>query len=220
MAMNIPTTYAATVAVPLPDDDVVKAVIETYFGGTYQPDATLNVVKMFAGTGDHFPGVIDVVKAIFGPDGINPKHRQMCMMRVAKALDAPYEWQIHAAIGRNVGLNDDEIAAIASDGPVTGVDSDYVLLGRAADELASAKTLSDKTLSELLATFGEDSTRKYILSISFFIFMGLWLNGCRVPLETTDKVGGRDTNPAGTSVKDRRQQFPSQDQATGGGLPG
>ena len=201
MAMNIPTTYAATVAVPLPDDDVIKGVIEAYFGGTYQPEATLNVVKMFAGTGAHFPGVIDTVKAIFGPEGINPKHRQMCMMRVAKAFDAPYEWQIHSAIGRNVGLSDDEIAAIASDGPVTGIDSDYVLLGRAVDEFASAKTLRDETLSELLATFGEDSTRKYIFSISYFIFMGLWLNGCRVPLETTDKIGGRDTNPAGTSAE-------------------
>ena len=199
--MNIPTTYAATVTVPLPDDDVIKGVTEAYFGGTYQPDATLNVVKMFAGTGAHFSGVIDTVNAIFGPEGINPKHRQMCMMRSAKAFDAPYEWQVHSAIGRNVGLSDDEIAAIASDGPVTGIDSAYVLLGRAVDEFASVKTLTDETLSDLLTTFGEDLTRKYIFSITYFIFMALWLNGCRVPLETTDKIGGRDTNPAGTSAQ-------------------
>lgn len=68
--------------------------------------------------------------------------------------------------------------------------------------MAGAKTLTDETLSEMLATFGEVSTRKYILSISFFIFMGLWLNGCRVPLETTDKVSKTTTsNPAGLSVK-------------------
>lgn len=200
--MNSPTTYAATVTVPLPDDDIIRPVIEAYYGGTYQPDMTLNVVKMFAGTGAHFPGVIDVVNAIFGPDGINPKHRQTCMMRVAKVLNAPYEWQIHSAIGRNVGLNDDEIAAFASDGPVAGVGSDYILLCRACDELVGAKTLTDETLTELLATIGDVSTRKYILSISFFIFMGLWLNGCRVPLETTDKVGGTTTtNPAGSAVK-------------------
>lgn len=199
--MNFPTTYAAAVTVPLPDDDVVKEVVEAYFGGTYQPDATPNVVKMFAGTGAHFSGVIDTVNAIFGPDGINPKHRQMCMMRTAKAFNAPYEWQMHSAIGRNVGLTEDEIAAIASDGPVTGIDSAYVLLGRAVDELASAHTLTDDTLGELLSTFGDDWTRKYIFSISFFMFMGLWLNGCRVPLETTDKIGGRDTNPAGTSAQ-------------------
>jgi hypothetical protein len=192
------------VTVPLPDDDVIRPVIEAYYGGTYQSDKTLNVVKMFAGTGAHFPGVIDVVNAIFGPDGISPKHRQTCMMRVARALNAPYEWQIHSAIGRNVGLSENEIAAFASDGPVAGICSDYILLCRACDELAGAKTLTDETLTELLTTFGEVSTRKYILSISFFIFMGLWLNGCGVPLETTDKVGETTTsNPAGSSVKQR-----------------
>jgi Carboxymuconolactone decarboxylase family len=203
-AMNFPTSYAAAVAVPLPDDDVIRPVIEDYYGSTYQPDTTLNVVKMFAGTGAHFPGVIDLVNAIFGPEGINPKHRQTCMMRVAKALNAPYEWQIHSAIGRNVGLSEDEIAAFASDGPVTGVGSDYILLCRACDELAGSKTLTDETLTELLAKFGEGWTRKYILSISVFIFMGVWLNGCRVPLETTDKVSKTTTsNPAGLAVKQR-----------------
>lgn len=201
MAMNIPTSYGATVTVPLPDDDVIKEVVEPYFGGAYQPEATLNVVKMFAGTGAHFAGVIDTVNAIFGPEGINPKHRQMCMMRTAKVFNAPYEWQVHSTIGRNVGLTEDEIAAIASDGPVTGIDSAYVLLGRAVDEFAGAHTLTDETLAELLSTFGEDWTRKYIFSITYFIFMGLWLNGCRVPLETTDKIGGRNTNPAGTSAQ-------------------
>ena len=67
--MNFPTTYAATVTVPLPDDDVIGPVIQAYYGSPYQPDTTLNVVKMFAGTGAHFPGVIDTVNAIFGPEG-------------------------------------------------------------------------------------------------------------------------------------------------------
>jgi hypothetical protein len=201
-AMKFPTSYAATVTVPLPDDDVIRPVIEAYYGSPYQPDTTLNVVKMFAGTGAHFSGVIDLVNAIFGPEGINPKNRQTCMMRVAKDCNAPYEWQIHSSIGRNVGLSEDEIAAFASDGPVTGVGQDYILLCRACDELAGAKTLTDETLSELLATFGEVLTRKYILSIAVFILMALCLNGNRVPLETSDKVSKTTTsNPAGLAVK-------------------
>ena len=203
-AVNFPTTYAAKVTVPQPGDDVIGPVIEAYYGSPYQPDTTLNVVKMFAGTGAHFSGVIDLVNAIFGPEGINPKHRQTCMMRVAKDCNAPYEWQIHSSIGRNVGLTADEIAAFASDGPVTGVGQDYILLCRACDELTSAKTLTDQTLTELLATFGEDLTRKYILSISVFILMALCLNGNRVPLETSDKVSKVTTsNPAGLAVKQR-----------------
>ncbi|WP_242138792.1 carboxymuconolactone decarboxylase family protein [Sphingomonas sp. TREG-RG-20F-R18-01] len=206
--MTFPTRYAAAVAVPLPDDDVIRPVIEAYYGSAYQPDTTLNVVKMFAGTGAHFAGVIDTVNAIFGPEGIDPKHRQACMMRVAKDCDAPYEWQIHASIGRNVGLSEDEIAAFASDGPVAGVGQDYILLCRACDELTGAKTLTDDTLSELLSTFGEVSTRKYILSISVFVLMALCLNGNRVPLESSDKVSTVTTsNPAGLAV---RQSDPRQ----------
>ncbi|WP_242185765.1 carboxymuconolactone decarboxylase family protein [Sphingomonas sp. CARO-RG-8B-R24-01] len=206
--MTFPTRYAAAVAVPLPDDDVIRPVIEAYYSSAYQPDTTLNVVKMFAGTGAHFAGVIDTVNAIFGPEGIDPKHRQACMMRVAKDCDAPYEWQIHASIGRNVGLSEDEIAAFASDGPVAGVGQDYILLCRACDELTGAKTLTDDTLSELLATFGEVSTRKYILSISVFVLMALCLNGNRVPLESSDKVSTVTTsNPAGLAV---RQSDPRQ----------
>ncbi|WP_157134529.1 carboxymuconolactone decarboxylase family protein [Sphingomonas sp. PAMC 26605] len=200
--MTFPTSYAAAVSVPLPDDDVIRPVIEAYYGSAYQPDTTLNVVKMFAGTGAHFAGVIDTVNAIFGPEGIDPKHRQTCMMRVAKQCNAPYEWQIHSSIGRNVGLSEDEIAAFASDGPVTGVGSDYILLCRACDELTGAKTLTDATLSEMLATFGEVLTRKYILSISVFVLMALCLNGNRVPLESSDKVSTVTTsNPAGLAVK-------------------
>ena len=194
--MDFPSAYTAKVRVPLPDDDAIKTVIEPVFGATYEPDATLNVVKMFTGTEGLFPGFIGLVKAIFGPEGIDPRHRQMIILRVAKGLDAPYEWQVNAVMAKNAGLSDEEIAAVASDGPVTGIDKDYILLCQATDELTRSKTLTDETLTELLSRYGEILTRKYILSIAFFNMIGLWLNGNRVPLETTDKIGNK-TSPLG-----------------------
>ena len=35
--MNFPITYAATVTVPLPDDDVIRPVIEAYYGAPISP---------------------------------------------------------------------------------------------------------------------------------------------------------------------------------------
>jgi alkylhydroperoxidase family enzyme len=195
--MTFPTAYTANVAVPLPDDDAIRPVFESTIGATYDPEATLNVVKMFAGTQDMFPGVIGLVTKIFGPEGIDDaKRRQMIILRVAKRLDAPYEWQVNAAMARNAGLSEAEIAAAATDGPVTGIDPEYVLICRATDELTRDRTLTDDTLAELLAKYGDVLTRKHILSIAFFTMIGLWLNGCRVPLETTDKVG-TNTSPLG-----------------------
>jgi alkylhydroperoxidase family enzyme len=195
--MTFPTAYTANVAVPLPDDEAIRPVFESTIGATYDPEATLNVVKMFAGTQDMFPGVIGLVTKIFGPEGIDDaKRRQMIILRVAKRLDAPYEWQVNAAMARNAGLSEAEIAAAATDGPVTGIDPEYVLICRATDELTRDRTLTDDTLAELLAKYGDVLTRKHILSIAFFTMIGLWLNGCRVPLETTDKVG-TNTSPLG-----------------------
>ena len=47
---------------------------------------------------------------------------------------------------------------------------------------------------ELLDKYGETISRKIVLMIGWFNMLSLFLNGCRVPLETTDKVGTR-TSP-------------------------
>src|SRR6201987_4830081 len=89
LAMNYPTSYTSTVSVPLPDDDAIRSVV----GDTYDPGTALNVIKMFAGTGDLYPALIGMVNAIFGTKDIDARHREMIILRAAKVLDTPYEWQ-------------------------------------------------------------------------------------------------------------------------------
>ncbi len=188
--MNYPTSYTSTVSVPLPDEAAIRSVV----GDTYNPDTALNVIKMFAGTGDMYPALIGMVNAIFRANDIDAKHREMIILRAAKVLDAPYEWQANTTMAGNAGLSDADISAAASDGLVTGIDPEYVLICRATDELSQAHTLTDETVTALLDTFGVVTTRRYIATIAWFNLLSLFLNGTRVPLETTDKIGGR-TSP-------------------------
>ena len=95
---------------------------------------------------------------------------------------------------RLFGKTDADISAAASDGLVTGINPEYVLICRATDELSQAHTLTDETLTALLDTFGVITTRRYVAMIAWFNLLSLFLNGTRVPLETTDKIGGR-TSP-------------------------
>jgi hypothetical protein len=44
--------------------------------------------------------------------------------------------------------------------------------------------LRDETLTDLLDRYGEAISRKIILMIGWFNLLSLFLNGCRVPLET------------------------------------
>jgi alkylhydroperoxidase family enzyme len=187
--MANPAHHTPSVAIPLPSDEAVRRII----GKSYEPEKTLNVIKMFAGTEDMFDATIGLVKAIFQTQGIDPKLREMIILRAATVLNAPYEWQANTQMARNTGLTSEEIDAAGSDGPVTGVNPDYVLVCKATDELSKSGTLRDETLSELLKRYGDIVTRKLVLMIAWFNLLSRFLNGCRVPLETSDKIG------AGTS---------------------
>jgi alkylhydroperoxidase family enzyme len=180
------------VAIPLPSDEAVRRII----GQSYDPEKTLNVIKMFAGTEDMFEATIGLVKAIFETKGIDPKLREMIILRTATILDAPYEWQANTQMAKNTGLSAREIDAAAGDSPVTGINPEYVLVCNATDELSKSGTLRDETLSELLSKYGDTVTRKLILMIAWFNLLSRFLNGCRVPLETTDKIG-TGTSPLG-----------------------
>jgi len=184
--------YTSRVAIPLPDDEAVRRII----GKSYDPEKTLNVIKMFAGTEDLFEATIGLVKAIFQTAGIDPKLREMIILRAAAVLNAPYEWQANTQMAKNAGLSSQEIDAAGSDGPVAGVDPEYVLVCKATDELSKSGTLRDETLSELLNRYGDPITRKLVLMIAWFNLLSRFLNGCRVPLETTDKIG-TGTSPLG-----------------------
>jgi carboxymuconolactone decarboxylase family protein len=87
--MAYPTAYTTTVTVPLPSEQTVQHML----GESYDPENTLNVLKMFAGTEDLFEATIGIVKAMFVAKGIDPRTREMIILRAAKVLNAPYEAQ-------------------------------------------------------------------------------------------------------------------------------
>jgi hypothetical protein len=116
-------------------------------------------------------------------------HALKRLASAAKVLNSPYEWQANVTLSTNNGLTSREIEAASSDGPVVGVHADYVLVCRDTDEMSKEGTLTDETLSGLIERYGDTLARKHILIIAWFNMLSLFLNGCRVPMETTDKVG-------------------------------
>jgi alkylhydroperoxidase family enzyme len=188
--VSLPTDAPTKILVPLPSDEELRRVI----GSDYDASRTLNVIKMFAGTDDMYPAVASFIKAVFRAADVDPCVREMIVLRTAKKYNALYEWEANAMLARNVGLSLKEIAAAASEGPVRGINPAYILACIATDEMSDDGRLSDETLTELLARYGNTVTRKLILIIGWFNLLSLFVNGCRVPLETTDKIGG-STSP-------------------------
>jgi alkylhydroperoxidase family enzyme len=182
--MSLPNPDSSLVTLPLPSEEDLKRVI----GPSYDSDKTLNVMKMFAGTEDMYPAVVGFIKAVFEAQGVSPKLREMIVLRVATKYHVLYEWQAQTTLARNVGLSPQEIQA-ANDDAIEGIDAEYRLAWKATDEICIEGTLCDETLCQLLAQYGETLTRKLILIISWFNLLSCFINGCRVPLEVTDKIG-------------------------------
>jgi alkylhydroperoxidase/carboxymuconolactone decarboxylase family protein YurZ len=126
--MTDPTLYTSHVMIPMPSDGAIRKVV----GKSYDPATALNVVKMFAGTEDVFEAIIGLVKAVFEVQGIDPKTREMIILRAAKVLNSPYEWQANTKMAANTGLSSEEIDAAASNGPVIGINPEYVLVCKAS----------------------------------------------------------------------------------------
>jgi 4-carboxymuconolactone decarboxylase len=190
--VNNPNNQSCSTSVGLPSEEAIRNVI----GPSYEPDKVLNVIKMMAGTEDMYQASVGFIEALFQTEDVEPRIREMIMLRAAKVLHCQYEWEANTVLGRNVGLSDVEIEAAGMDGPVTGIDAKYVLICAATDELSLRATLTDATLIQMLSRYGDVVSRKLILMIGWFNLLARFLNGCRVPLEDFSKLQ-KKTDPLG-----------------------
>lgn len=176
---DVPVSHPKTEGLPLPGDaDLLKGF-------------DLHVTRMLAGTEDMSWGFIAFVHAVFSTRDVDSGMRELIGLRVAKLLKTPYQWQQHATMAKNAGLTPEVIDAVATDGVVTGISTDQVLLCQATDELTRDAEYTDATLGRLRKRYGDVVVRKITLTIGFFNMLSRFLNGCRVPLETSDKMGDR-----------------------------
>ena len=182
--------YTTSVSVPLPSDDELSLLRV----GVLKADKDLNVSRMFAGTEDMMTGAVAMVHAVFTAKHVPAKVRELIILRTSMLLNCPYEWQQNTQMAKNAGCTQAEIDAVAADGPVVSLGNEVNLIMTATDELTKTGTLSDDALEKMLAQFQPTLTRKLILTISWFNLLSRFLNGCRVPLETEDKIGDK-TSP-------------------------
>jgi alkylhydroperoxidase family enzyme len=80
-----------------------------------------------------------------------PRHRQLLIMRVGVVNRSEYEWAAHSRIGRQVGMNDADVARIIA-GPASPGDALETRLLRAVDELNRDDAVADDTWTALEAT--------------------------------------------------------------------
>ena len=128
----------------------------------------LNIFRTLAHAESAFRPYLRFGAAILGELELDPKLRELAILQVAKISEAEYEWVQHVAIGRHVGVTDEQIAAIEASAHATADcfdDTERAVLAMTAEVVrgpqvsgetyaAVAERLSPREIVELLLTAG------------------------------------------------------------------
>jgi alkylhydroperoxidase family enzyme len=111
------------------------------------------------------------------------RERELAILRVGWRCRAEYEWGQHVAIGRLVGLTDEEIARIVAGPDAPGWTLLEAAVLRAADELHDDACITDGTWATLAEHLDEAQLIELVMLIGHYHLVSFALNSLGVQRE-------------------------------------
>ena len=122
----------------------------------------------------HSPGAarafLGLGKFIRHQSRLDPRLRELAILQVGYLTRSAYEYSHHIKIGREFGVSNADVKAIAQEsaGRTTSLDPRARTVLRAAREMTTGLTLSDETFSALQEHLDHERLTELILTIAFY----------------------------------------------------
>jgi alkylhydroperoxidase family enzyme len=141
--------------------------------------AELHVYTTLVRNADVFADLLTLNRRLLQQSTLDPRVRELLIMRVAGRCKAPYVWSHHEVIGRAAGLTDDDLAALAAE-RAGGEDA---LLLRAVDELVVDHTLGDATWRGLADRYPIEQVIEMCVLVGHYATVASVVNALGIQLE-------------------------------------
>jgi 4-carboxymuconolactone decarboxylase len=167
---------------PLPEaewDDQTRELMESLRrdGNVFNIFATLarhpQLLKRWLVFGGH----------VLGKSTLPARDREIAILRMGWLCRAKYEWGHHVAIGKQIGLGDDDIKRIKEGPEAAGLDTFEATLLRAVDELHANTVIGDSTWKELAARYNTQQILDLLFTAGQYKLVSMVLNSAGVELE-------------------------------------
>jgi alkylhydroperoxidase family enzyme len=101
---------------------------------------------------------------------LDPRLRELAILQVGYVARSPYEYSHHIKIGRDFGVSDDDIRAIAAEtqGRTTDLEPLAKTVLHAAREMATELAISDATFAHLREKLDDERLTDLVLTIAFY----------------------------------------------------
>jgi AhpD family alkylhydroperoxidase len=127
-----------------------------------------NVFRMAAHSPSTLGHLIRMGDAILIKTKLNPKFREMAILRTAAMLDCQYEFKAHAKYGKQVGMTDEQVEAIKDWEKSKLFNEAERAVLRFVDEAAQDGRVKDKTFSDLRRFLDEQEMVELDLTIGYY----------------------------------------------------
>jgi 4-carboxymuconolactone decarboxylase len=144
--------------------------------------AELSVFTTLVRSPDVFADFLTFGQRLLEQSTLEPRIRELLILRVAWRCRAAYIWSHHQVIGGSAGLSDDDFAASAR-GTVGDADPLRALMVRLADELVIEHRLSDSTWRDLAARYPTEQIIEISMLVGAYAMLAGALNSLGVQIE-------------------------------------
>ena len=163
---------------PSPEQDEILEVYRTFSGG--EP---FNIFTTLVRHPKLFKRSMSLGTALLLQSHLDPRVREIVILRVAWRTGSAYEWGQHVRIGLDSGLAQDEIDSLATESADDIVDDAERLAVTVTDELMATVDLTDATWDAALAQWGEQDLMELIFLAGNYRMLAGFLNAARVELD-------------------------------------
>ncbi|MEK6320267.1 MAG: carboxymuconolactone decarboxylase family protein [Acidobacteriota bacterium] len=111
------------------------------------------------------------------------REREIAILRMGWLCRAEYEFGHHVAIGKQVGLSDDDIKRITEGPAAAGLDPFEGTLIRAVDELHANTFIGDATWKALADSYSTEQLFDFLFAAGQYKLVSMVLNSVGVQLE-------------------------------------
>jgi len=120
---------------------------------------------------------------VLGGSTLDPRERELAILRVGWLCRSEYEWGQHVEIGKHAGVTDADLTRLA-DGPDDPgwSDRERAVL-RAVDALHETQTIPDSEWSALARHLDEQQLLDLIFTVGQYTLVSMALNTVGVPLD-------------------------------------
>ncbi|MBQ0718920.1 MAG: carboxymuconolactone decarboxylase family protein [Gammaproteobacteria bacterium] len=147
------------------------------------PDKVFNIVKTLIRYPALFKAWLGFANHVLFDSSLTPRDREIVILRIGWLCQSGYEFGQHIIIGRDAGLNDAEMKAIAAGADAANWSAAEQTLLKATDELHADAFIGNATFSQLQEHFEEQQILDLIFAVGQYNMVSMALNSTGVQLD-------------------------------------